>query len=280
MARAQKYNLDYFPHIISTGKKVSYIRKKYGNDGYATWFTILEELGSADFHYLDLRNQSDDDYSIQLMFLSERCNVTEELLLQIINDLVKLNGFDKTLWENRILWSQDFYDSIQDAWRRRDKKCLTKEDLLNMFTVKTQEPRKKIVKHEKPEKPEIPEIPKKEKVEIIFPFDTDEFKSKWNVWKSFRKEQHGFLYKSSITEQQALITLSKLAEMNEEIAINIISQSINEGWKGLFKLKNDSNEKSNSSTKSNSSSQGKGSNGFRTVGNDFVEGIFAELQSE
>lgn len=53
MARKNKFNLDYFPHIISSGKKISYIRKKYGNDGYATWFTILEELGLADFHYLD-----------------------------------------------------------------------------------------------------------------------------------------------------------------------------------------------------------------------------------
>lgn len=278
MARAQKYNLDYFPHIISSGKKVSYIRKKYGNDGYATWFTILEELGSADFHYLDLRNQGDDDYSIQLMFLSERCNVEEDLLLQIINDVVKLNGFDKQLWENKILWSKDFFDSVQDAWRRRDKKCLTKEDLLDMFTIKKQEPRKKIVNPEKPQKKT--EIAQKEKNEIIFPFDTEEFKTKWNHWKTYRKEQHGFSYKSSITEQQALITLSKLAEMNEGVAIDMISQSINDGWKGLFKLKNNNNEKSSSSTKSKSNSQGQGSGNFRTVGDDFVKGIFDEFQSE
>ena len=272
MARTQKYNLDYFPHIISSGKKVSYIRKKYGNDGYATWFTILEELGSADFHFLDLRNQDGDDFSIQLMFLSERCYVNEDVLLKIIEDLVKLGGFNKELWNVRILWSEEFYNSVQDAWRRRDRKCLSKEELFDMFVVKKQETRKKT------ERPEKPEKPQKEKIEIIFPFDTDEFKSKWNIWKSFRKEQHGFLYKSSITEQQALITLSKLAEMNEEIAISIISQSINEGWKGLFKLKNNNNEKSNSSTKS-SDSQGNGGNAFRTVGNDFVKGIFDELQS-
>lgn len=129
MARKSKLNLEYFPHIISNGKKISYIRKKHGNDGYATWFTILEELGLADFHYLDLRNEFNDDYSIQLMFLSERCYLEESKLISIIEDLVKLGCFDKELWEKRILWSQEFYDSVQEAWKRRDTKLLTRDEI-------------------------------------------------------------------------------------------------------------------------------------------------------
>ena len=84
MARPQTNKVDYFPHPVTHGKKMSYLEKKYKNDGYATWFKILEELGNTDYHYLDL---SDD---VQIMFLSDRCLVSEEILISIINDLIRL----------------------------------------------------------------------------------------------------------------------------------------------------------------------------------------------
>lgn len=123
MARPERNNVDYFPHEVSHGKKMSYIEKKYKNDGYATWFKILEELGNTSFHFLNL---SDD---VQLMFLSDRCNISEDLLLDIINDLAKMGEFDSDLWENKIIYCQKFIDSIDDAYKKRNNKCITLEGL-------------------------------------------------------------------------------------------------------------------------------------------------------
>lgn len=81
----------------------------------------------------------------------------------------------------------------------------------------------------------------KQKIEdltIAFPFDSDNFKSFWNNWKEYKKAEHGFKYKSQQSEQSALISLNKLAGGNEEIAIKIIMQSMENGWKGFFELKN------------------------------------------
>ena len=125
MARPQKNKIEYFPHPVTHGKKMSYMEKKYGNDGYAVWFKILEELGNTDFHYLNLSDE------IQIMFLSDRCLVSEERLLDIIKDLIKLKEFDLNLWnENTILFSNKFIESIKDAYLKRTNDCINENSIL------------------------------------------------------------------------------------------------------------------------------------------------------
>lgn len=116
MATPRRNTVDYFPHLIGYGKKMDFIEKRHGNDGYATWFKILESLATTDDHYLNLND------SIEVSFLSAKCNVDETKLLDIINDLVRIKVFDKELWEYKVLWSQTFYDNIQDAYKRRATK--------------------------------------------------------------------------------------------------------------------------------------------------------------
>jgi hypothetical protein len=123
MARPESNTVSYFPHKIGDGKKIFSIETKYGNDGYATWFKILEKLATTEFHYLDLNDE------VEVMYLSAKCKVSEDTLFAIINDLTRLGCFDKTLWEKRYIWSQVFIDSIQDAYSRRNNKCITYDNL-------------------------------------------------------------------------------------------------------------------------------------------------------
>lgn len=123
MARPERNTVDYFPHILGEGKKMFFIENKYGNDGYATWYKILEKLGSSDHHYLNLNRED------ELMFLAAKCKVSEETLLSIISDLVKIGAFDKVLWENKIIWCHQFVESIKDAYVKRKNKCVTYDSL-------------------------------------------------------------------------------------------------------------------------------------------------------
>lgn len=128
MARPQRNKVEYFPHPVKHSKKMSYLEKKYGNDGYAVWFKILEELGNTDYHYLDLSDE------VQVMFLSDRCLVDEIVLENIIDDLIKLREFDEQLWvENRILFNEKFIDSIKDAYKKRSNDCIDKNSLFSLL---------------------------------------------------------------------------------------------------------------------------------------------------
>jgi len=134
MARPEINNVNYFPHPVKHGKKMFYIENKYGNDGYAVWFKLLEELGDANYHYLDLNKDE------QIMYLSSRCRISEIKLFEIIDDLVKFGEFDKEFWDKKILVSEKFIKSIEDAYKKRNNKCITliglRESLLYLSTPK------------------------------------------------------------------------------------------------------------------------------------------------
>jgi hypothetical protein len=82
---------------------------------------------------------------------------------------------------------------------------------------------------------------KRKKKEVIFPFDSNKFKQHWQIWKDYKKTEHKFQYKSEESEQAALKKLNKLADGIETTAIDIIDQSLENGWKGFFKLKTEHN---------------------------------------
>lgn len=125
MARPERNNVDYFPFYCEDGNKMFYIEETYGNDGFATFIKILRELAKTNYHYLDLSKPS------TMMFLSAKCKISKETLESIIKDLVDLGKFDSNLWsENKIIWCQDFIDSIQDAYKKRNNKCITYDGLL------------------------------------------------------------------------------------------------------------------------------------------------------
>lgn len=88
---------------------------------------------------------------------------------------------------------------------------------------------------------------------IIFPFDTLDFLKWWDLWKEYKKNEHKFQYKSKISEQAALKKISELANNDEQTAIEIIEQSIANGYKGLFKLKENNNEKNQRNNKKGAS---------------------------
>lgn len=123
MARPQKNNVEYFPHYISDGKKMFYIEQKYGNDGYASWFKILETLAKTDNHWVNLNEET------ELMFLASKCRISEETLINLLNDLAKLDQINGEMWAVKIVWSDKFIDSISDAYAKRSNECLSIEGL-------------------------------------------------------------------------------------------------------------------------------------------------------
>lgn len=85
------------------------------------------------------------------------------------------------------------------------------------------------------------EIEKKE--DLVYPWETETFKTQWQHWKIYKKKEFKFNYKSIQSEQAALSELAKKSDGEEKTAIKIIHQSMSNGWKGFFELKNETNGK-------------------------------------
>lgn len=131
MARKERNNVDYFPHAVTHGRKMFYLRAKYKNDGYSVWFMLLEHLGKAEYHYIDLSE------STQVMYLSSEFMVDEGILLEIIDILVHFGEFDKDLWEHhKILFNQKFIENIVDAYKKRNNQCIDRNALVIILESK------------------------------------------------------------------------------------------------------------------------------------------------
>lgn len=71
-------------------------------------------------------------------------------------------------------------------------------------------------------------------IKVILPFEGSKFLEAWQMWKQYKKVEKGFMYKSSISEQAALLNLQKISNQNEQEAITIIHNAIAQGWAGLY----------------------------------------------
>lgn len=67
------------------------------------------------------------------------------------------------------------------------------------------------------------------------------FKEAFETWLTYKKEQFRFSYKSESSLKLFLNDLIKKSGNNEQTAVDIINQSIANGYKGIFELKKANN---------------------------------------
>lgn len=113
----------YFPHYVERTKTKFILQQRYGNNGYAFWFKLLEKLASSNNHFIDLRQSDDFEYFVAEMGVS----VTETP--EILNLLAKLNAIDKALWTQKIIWCQNFIDNIEYVYEKRKREPPTRPKL-------------------------------------------------------------------------------------------------------------------------------------------------------
>lgn len=116
MARPLKVGVDYFSHDVhaSASKTLFLLESRYGNDGYAFWFKLLETLGSQLELYYDCSNIEN------WLYLVSKTRVDESKATEIINLLAQIKAIDSVLWqENKIIWIQNFVDRLEDVFKKR-----------------------------------------------------------------------------------------------------------------------------------------------------------------
>ena len=105
MGRIAKSGVDYFSHDTGAHnrKTISALRSRFGNDGYAFWFILLELLGEQQNLSLDCSDE------INLIYLCTETQVSEKTAADILDLLSRMEAIDKELWQkHRVIWCQGF----------------------------------------------------------------------------------------------------------------------------------------------------------------------------
>lgn len=236
MARPGRNNVDYFPHDVIHGSKMFVIEQRYGNDGYAVWFKLLEQLGKADYHYLDLKDK------VKKMYLASIFKVDEDIMMKIITDLAELGAIDKFLFEEyEIIFSEKFIETIQDAYKRRNNECITLSGLCEHLQLKCkQKPAKKEVNSFSNDQSKVNKSKVKDSkldlvVSTLLPFYKDsDFQEVWVDFEKVREKK-----KAAKSERSYKTLAKKLLELSggrKETAIKIVTKSADSGWADLYAL--------------------------------------------
>lgn len=113
MARPKKKTLDYFPHFTVPGKTLFILESRWGNDGYAFWFKLLEVLCQSENLVSDTGNPAEWE------FLLAKTHVNEETANGILNKLAELGNIDSELWSKGLVWCDSLVENVKDAFSKR-----------------------------------------------------------------------------------------------------------------------------------------------------------------
>lgn len=123
MARPIKSTVEYFPHFAKSGRTVYILESRFGNDGYAFWFKLLELLCDSERQAYDCSQASNWIY----LLAKSRCS--DEQAKQIIKELVDLGKIDRELWEQKqVIWVQNLVNNLEPIYKKRREAIPTKED--------------------------------------------------------------------------------------------------------------------------------------------------------
>lgn len=123
MARPIKSTVEYFPHFAKSGRTVYILESRFGNDGYAFWFKLLELLCDSERQAYDCSQASNWNY----LLAKSRCS--DEQAKQIIKELVDLGKIDRELWEQKqVIWVQNLVNNLEPIYKKRREAIPTKED--------------------------------------------------------------------------------------------------------------------------------------------------------
>ena len=122
MGRRGKVKVDYFPHVTQTGMTMDILQSRWGNDGYAFWFKLLELLGNAQGFCYHCNSASEWEY------LLARTRVTAEVATAILDKLAEIEAIDAELWGEKWVWSDNFVAGVAPAFEKRKGELPQKPD--------------------------------------------------------------------------------------------------------------------------------------------------------
>jgi len=112
--RPIKKTIEFFPHFVSKGKKLTIIEHRFGVKGYACYYKLQEILGKSDLQFYEFQGVENKYYALTELGLEE--SDFEDMM----NLFVELNILDSDLWkEKKIIWWQSFIDELYKLWNKR-----------------------------------------------------------------------------------------------------------------------------------------------------------------
>ena len=269
MARPIKVGLEYFSHDVnlSGSLAVQALEAKYGNDGYAVYCKLLEEIYNKGYQ-LEMT-------MMNTLTVSKKCNLQGDEGVKRFEEIIlfccDVDLFEKKAYEKKkILTSDEIKNRAMVVFKKRgripDELALRNSnsngrkgvvsapestgespETTGESTSNTQSKVKQSKAKESTEKHiiKICEETNVQRFKTLHNIEvTEELKIAWVNFVDYRDSNKKFPF----TDQAVTIAINKIAKIHKEHGDNIIElleEAILRNWRGLFPLKESKSHKKN-----------------------------------
>ena len=251
--RQNKVYLEYFELDCHMDEKVRLIQAEYGLKGFAVFVKLLQEIYGGYGYYCEWTQDR------ELLFASENGlnNGSLQLLRDIVFACIRRGIFSEKLFkEYGILTSSGVQKQYLKATVKREAVSMKKEYLL----ISIPENRENVVinsisggrnsktsgRNAQSRKKKSREEESREEKRIYFPHDAvldAAFADFVEMRKKIKKPMTDRAVELAINKLRSLATLPFSDCMDNDLAIQILNQSVMNCWQGLFPLKEDGQPK-------------------------------------
>lgn len=197
MSRPKSNTVEYFPHMAQHGSTMAIIEGKFGNDGYAFWFKLLELLSQTENHFIDLKIIE------RWEFLQVKTRLDEITTSKMLDLLAKLQAIDTELWENdKIVWSQNLVENLKMVYANRKREVPQKPVSTNSYPAidgisTSRNPTATIVSTQKNPRSKVKESIVKKSTKTLCAFSKNEkrrslFEDLWRTYPIKREKQKAY----------------------------------------------------------------------------------------
>jgi len=133
LANKLKETVDYFPLYVKNGRTFYVLKKKYGLKGIGFFTELLRALSQEPGQVFLMRHAFDRERLVDFIG-SKEFPITEEELFDFLDTLAETGKIDGDLWfKKRIIASEDYLESLGEAYRRRSTEAPTIESVREDF---------------------------------------------------------------------------------------------------------------------------------------------------
>lgn len=126
MPRPTKQTVDYFPHYVASSKTMFMLERRWGNDGYAFWYKLLELLCTTEGHAYRVNSPLDWEYLTSFM------GVDSTVATDILTKLSDIEKIDSELWiKQKTIWCPPLMEHIKFVYDKRSTPMPTKPPVIS-----------------------------------------------------------------------------------------------------------------------------------------------------
>jgi len=130
MARPESKTVAYFPFIVKDGDTLFLLENKYGCEGLGFFTGVMRFLSQTPDHHYCIKDE------VKKMRFFATIKIDEAKGIDMLNIMSITGKINKVLWDgNRVIVSEDFLSSINDAYKKRVNKIITIREIVTFYEL-------------------------------------------------------------------------------------------------------------------------------------------------